>query len=110
MRWVLDTNVALSALLWRGTAYQLLCRIRQRSDNVQLFSSEALLTELADVVTRPHLIKPLAAIGHSAHDILADYAASVEIVVPIDVPRVVPNDPDDDHVIACALAARADGV
>jgi len=26
------------------------------------------------------------------------------------VPRVVPTDPDDDHVIACALAARADAI
>jgi hypothetical protein len=23
------------------------------------------------------------------------------------VPRIVPDDPDDDHVIACAVAARA---
>ena len=27
---------------------------------------------------------------------------------PIEVPRVVPNDPDDDHVIAAAWAAHAD--
>ncbi|MHB8744566.1 MAG: PIN domain-containing protein [Sulfuricaulis sp.] len=24
------------------------------------------------------------------------------------MPRVVPNDPDDDHVIACALSAQVD--
>lgn len=42
MRIVLDTNVALSALLWRGTPYRLLEAIRQRGD-VQLISSAALL-------------------------------------------------------------------
>lgn len=26
---------------------------------------------------------------------------------PLVVPRTVPNDPDDDHVIACALTADA---
>lgn len=29
------------------------------------------------------------------------------LVQPTAVPRVVPNDPDDDHVLACALAAHA---
>jgi len=32
VRIVLDTNVVLSALLWRGTPYRLLEGIRQRSD------------------------------------------------------------------------------
>jgi predicted nucleic acid-binding protein len=27
------------------------------------------------------------------------------MAVPVRVPRVIANDPDDDHVLACALAA-----
>lgn len=30
------------------------------------------------------------------------------MVSPPDVPRVVPTDPDDDHVIAAAVAGQAD--
>jgi predicted nucleic acid-binding protein len=30
------------------------------------------------------------------------------VVSPTDVPRVVPTDPDDDHVIAAAVAGQAD--
>lgn len=107
MRLVLDTNVALSALLWRGTPFQLLGMIHDQPDALQVFSSEALLAELADVLRRPHLARPLAAIGRTAAQVLADYATLVEIVVPTVVPRVV-RDPDDDQVIACALAAQAD--
>jgi predicted nucleic acid-binding protein len=55
---VLDTNVVLSALLWRGTPYLLFEAIRQRSD-LQLVGGAALLQELADVLTRPAPSKQL---------------------------------------------------
>ncbi len=35
------------------------------------------------------------------------YAQLVRHVSPQTTPRVVPNDPDDDHVIVCAIAANA---
>ena len=107
MRIVLDTNVVMSALLWRGTPYQLLQAIRQRAD-VQLYSSAALLAELADVLTRPSPAQRLALIGKTAREVLADYIEAMELVEPVEVRRVVPGDADDDQVIAAAVAARAD--
>jgi uncharacterized protein len=80
VRIVLDTNVVLSALLWRGTPYRLLDAIQQRS-STQLYSSTALL---------------------------ADYVEVIELIAPTTVPRVVPGDIDDDQVIAAAVAAQAD--
>lgn len=109
MRIVLDTNVVLSALLWRGTPYHLLDAIRRDSE-ARLFSSAVLLDELADVLTRPSASRRLAIIGRSAHEVLADYIEAVEVVEPERVPRVVPNDADDDHVIAAAIAAGADWI
>lgn len=106
MRIVLDTNVAVSALLWQGTAHQLLQAIRQRP-GAQLFSSPALLAELLDVLSRPFAVKRLALIGKSAPAVVADYLEAVELVEPASVPRVVPNDADDDEVIACAVTAQA---
>ncbi len=107
MRIVLDTNVVLSALLWRGTPHHLLAAIGQRS-NIQLYSSTALLEELADVLTRPSATKRLALIGQSAREVLADYVEAIELVEPASVPRVVLGDADDDQVIAAAVTARAD--
>lgn len=106
MRIVLDTNVALFALLWRGKPYQLLEAIRQRSD-IRLFSSPALLAELADVLSRPSPAKQLAVIGRSAREVLTDYIEIVDVIEPDEVPRVVPSDADDDHVIAAAVTAHA---
>ena len=107
MRIVLDTNVVLSALLWCGAPHQLLTAIRQQP-GVQLYSSTALLDELADVLTRPSATKRLAVIGKTAREVLSDYVEAVELVEPTTVPRVVPTDPDDDQVIAAALTAHAD--
>lgn len=109
MRIVLDTNVVLSALLWRGTPYRLLDAIRNRSE-ARLFTSPALLDELADVLTRPSATKRLAVVGKTAREVLADYVDAVEVVEPEHVPRVVPADADDDQVIAAAVAAGADWI
>jgi predicted nucleic acid-binding protein len=79
VRIVLDTNVALSALL----------------------------EELADVLTRPSAAKRLALIDKTASAVLADYVDAIELVEPVTVPRVVVGDVDDDQVIAAVVAARA---
>ncbi|MDD5056278.1 MAG: putative toxin-antitoxin system toxin component, PIN family [Sideroxydans sp.] len=76
--------------------------------SVQLNSSAVLLDELAEVLTRPSASKRLSAIDKNARTVLADYRAAIKLVSPTHIPRVVLNDPDDDHVIAAALAAHAD--
>jgi putative PIN family toxin of toxin-antitoxin system len=107
VRLVLDTNVVTSALLWRGIPYQLLHAVRQRP-NLQLYSSAALLEELADVLTRPSLVKRLAAIERQAADVLQDYVSAVEIVRAAPLAQPVCRDPDDDDVLALAQAAQTD--
>jgi putative PIN family toxin of toxin-antitoxin system len=107
VRIVLDTNVVLSGLLCQGAPYRLLEATRLQ-ENVQIYSSPTLLEELADVLTRPSATKRLALIGKTAREVLTDYVEATDLVEPIDVPRVVPNDPDDDQVIAAAIAAHAD--
>ena len=107
MRLLLDTNVVVSALLWRGTPYRLLAAIRERGD-VQLVTSITLLDELADVLARPFAAQWLAMIGRTVRDVVADYVELVELVEPAKVPRVVLGYVDDDQVIAAAVAARVD--
>jgi len=107
MRIVLDTNVTVSALLWRGTPYRLVETIRRQPQD-HLFTSPALLEELADILTRPFAAKRLALLGRTGEELLADYAGFAEMVTPRAVPAVVIADPDDDQVIAAAIAAGAD--
>jgi putative PIN family toxin of toxin-antitoxin system len=107
MRLVLDTNVVMSGLLWRGKPYQLLQAIRRQHPGLQIYSSPVLLEELTEVISRPAFIKQLALIGKTAPEVLADYLEVVELVEPLEVPAIV-RDPDDDHVLACATTAQAD--
>lgn len=107
MRVVLNTNIVISALLWRGKPYQLLETI-SHSHELRLFASPALLEELADVLARPMATKRLALLGKTAAEVLADYQAALEVVEPSAVPRAVLRDADDDQVIAAAFAAQAD--
>ena len=95
--------------VWRGTPYGLLDAIRNRSE-ARLFSSVGLLDEMAAVLTRPSATNRLAVIGKTAREVLADDVEAVEVVEPEQVPRVVPNDADDDQVIAAAVAAGADWI
>lgn len=60
------------------------------------------------MLTRQSPAKRLAVIGKTAQAVLADYVEVVDVVAPTEVPRVVPNDADDDHVIAAAVAGGAE--
>nr|WP_315183584.1 putative toxin-antitoxin system toxin component, PIN family [uncultured Albidiferax sp.] len=106
-RIVIDTNIVLSGLLWRGLPHLLLTQLGQ-NPGMQLFSSPALLDELADVLTRPSLTKRLHQIHMTTHAVLADYVRVVTVVQPQPLSQPVCRDPDDDEVLALALSAQAD--
>ena len=107
MRLVCDTNVLISALIWRGTPGRVLDRIETGVD--QLFFSRTLLTELAEVLDYPRIACALEQRRLSPRDILEAVVSVSEFVTPAPLTtRLVPGDPDDDHVLACAMAAHAD--
>lgn len=108
-RLVLDTNIVLSGLLWRGPPYSLLTHIGQ-NPGIQLFSSQGLLDELADVLIRPSPAKRLELINKTALEVLADYLSAVTVLLPQPLARPVCRDPDDDEVLALALLAQAQAI
>lgn len=106
MRLVLDTNVVASAVLWGGVPRQLLQNGREK--RVSLFTSIRLLAELTDILVRPKFEKKLAAAGLTIEQIVDRYAELAAVVQPAAIAPSVLDDPDDDQVLACAVAARAD--
>lgn len=106
MRLVIDTNVMLSGLLWRGAPHRLM--EQAHSGAVSLVSSPALLEELGDVLAREKFAGILARSGCTANQILDDIQRLAHLVTPLPLPEPVCCDPDDDAVLAVALAAQAD--
>jgi uncharacterized protein len=66
------------------------------------------LDELAHTLGYSKFDKRIKGFGTSIAALVAQYTALVSLVVPTSVLRVVAADADDDHVIAAAVAARAE--
>ncbi|MGZ8285873.1 MAG: putative toxin-antitoxin system toxin component, PIN family [Allosphingosinicella sp.] len=105
-RLVLDTNVMVSALLWEGNPGRLLAKAE--NGEARLYASRFLLDELEDALGRPKLAKRVGLTGLGVADMVASYRQVATVKRPKPLSRTFSRDPDDDHVIACALAARAD--
>lgn len=100
MRVVLDTNVLIAAFVAHGQCHELLEHAARAHD---LLTSDAILEEL-----REKLTGKLGAASDTVErtlDLLRSRMTVVEIS-PLPVPTC--RDPDDDRILATALAARAD--
>lgn len=106
MRVVVDTNVWVSALLNRsGPPALVLAALKAR--RFTLLASELLLAELAEVLTRPRIVRKYGITPDDVDELVTLLRHRAE-VVPV-VGEVRPcRDPDDDMVIETALRRRAD--
>jgi len=98
---VLDTNVFVSGVFFRGPPYQVLKA--WRDGKIQILVSPAILEEyhrvMLELSARFPEIDP-----RSLVDFLAVHS---EIVLPPSLPPVIQHDPSDDKFLECALAGKA---
>lgn len=106
LRAVADTNTVVSGLLYRGSERALLDAARAGA--LSLYTSAALLAELADVLPRAKFAQRLAAANITPARIARRYARLAIRILPAHIAPAVPGDSDDDAVLACALAAQAE--
>lgn len=105
MRVVLDANVLIAAILsFRGTPAQLLTA--WRSGAFELIVSAALLDELARALAYPKLAR---LVPRADADAFVAWIARSAIVAPDPTapPSIRSIDPNDDYLIALAMAERA---
>ena len=106
MRTVIDTNVLLSGLLWRGAPHRLIEAVRVGA--LAFITSPALLAELGEVIHRPKFQTILARSRTDPEQVLGELRRLAEIIDPPPLPAQVSRDPDDDAVLALAAASQAD--
>ena len=109
MRLVVDTNVLLSGTLWTGTASRLVDALLDGVATLCL--SASVLAEFEEVIQREKFRARLEQRGRSAAAILSRFRTVAVVVEPaaISAPAAL-RDPDDIHVLACAMGAGADAI
>ncbi|MBL8182780.1 MAG: putative toxin-antitoxin system toxin component, PIN family [Blastocatellia bacterium] len=106
MRVTADTNVVVSGLFWRGNPRRV--PDAARDGIIELYTTATLLKELEDVLKREKFEKRLSAATVTIRELVDGYASLTTVVDVLSVPTVVLRDPDDDEVIACAVAAECE--
>lgn len=106
LRAVIDTNTWVSGLIWSGAPRRLI-EVVLNGDVLSL-TSQSLNLEFARVLGYPRIEKALLKRGFSCDDLAAQFAFLNQVVEVTPLAQRASRDPDDDAVLACALAARAD--
>jgi putative PIN family toxin of toxin-antitoxin system len=106
MKVVVDTNVAVSGLLWEGPPNDILKWAR---DGVLvLVACQETVKELARILQYKKFRSRLSMIGMSADEVTAYYMNLVRFVPnPKELPKVIPVDPLDNLFLALASESKA---
>lgn len=102
MRIVFDTNVLFAAFVAHGVCAGLYEECLQGG---RIVVSQVILEELrVELHTKAKLSRA------EADEVIAAVAADAEVVAVPPLPKPVSRDPDDDWILAAALAAKADAL
>ncbi len=102
LRVVLDTNVLISAILFPDKKLAGIWRLLLSGGYVAILSP-AIVTEMARKLRGKFYLEE-----RTLQDTVRNLVRRAELVQPKAIPDAVPNDPDDNHIIACALEGQAD--
>src|SRR3989338_5372606 len=101
MRVVLDTNVLISAIFWRGSPYKVLLSALKKE--YQFYLSSAILGELKEKLTAKFRYPE-----DKTKEFLSLLSEFGNIIEPAIKLSIIKDDPDDDRFLECAVSCKAD--
>lgn len=103
---VLDSVVLVSAILTKGLAAELIDLCRERT---RLYTSEDILEEVRRVLLERERIRRFYKYSNEDVEIFIDrFRKKSNVLEVLPDLRVIEQDPKDNKIIACAVAAQAD--
>jgi putative PIN family toxin of toxin-antitoxin system len=103
---VLDSNVVMAGFLWPGICTQFFDMAN--AGCIEPFTSRDLLDEISEVLRRPKHAQHVARTGFTVEQLVSQYQRFAKRIPTQKFTRQICRDADDDAVLACALAAKAD--
>lgn len=97
-----DTNLLVSSIFWNGAPYVILQHALQ--GKIEIIVSQQILNEMRKVLTDPKARFNLE--EQEVDDIIHCITLSAKLVEPTTTVNTC-RDPNDNHIIACALSAKA---
>jgi len=108
MKVVLDTNLTISGLIYRGLPGRLLLAFEDGTHS--LHTTPELLAELSEVIFRSKFTDVMARHQMTAQELFDGFVAMAHVIKAAPLPHPVCRDTDDDAVLACALATGVDWI
>ena len=101
MKFVLDTNVLVSATLWEGSAHKTLLLLIEK--DARLYTSKAILQEYDGIIRRD--FPELAARLPKLMENIIAYSIIIEPKIRL---HAVSADPEDNKILECAIESGAE--
>jgi putative PIN family toxin of toxin-antitoxin system len=104
-RVVVDTNILISAIFWRGIPGAVIDVFTQNRAFMVL--SLPIIAELERKLSAPKFALRITAIGRAPSEIANDFRELAEIVTPAEIPESAVRDAKDRIILAAAVGGQA---
>jgi putative PIN family toxin of toxin-antitoxin system len=109
MKLVVDSNVFVSSFFWKGNPRKVIDRITDGFD--ESYITDEILTEIADVMTRPKFgadVKAIAEYIHAIEEFSIKTNIAAESSGVLNPRPRISRDADDDKILECAVRGDVD--
>jgi len=100
----IDTNVLISATFWNGASAKVIEKVEKKE--IILVLSEPILEEYSEVLMSEEIQLKIKNKHLEMKQSVQKISAIAQIIIPVTQLSIVPEDPDDNKVMECAVDGK----